>query len=159
MKSKITIFLLCTIFLSVNLGCGDKYGNKLGGNHIIPYTYVYTEIPFGAGGDDPLSWKDNARYFSTSTPNPQPLGYKGHGIIVFTVDLEEFHCFDATCTNCSNLDSYFTAKDLKGTTAVCPVCGVEFELFSGQAFGNTEKIYPLKSYAITKVGKKLIVRN
>lgn len=159
MKSKIVIFLLSAIFLSINMSCGDKYGNKLGGDHIIPYVQIYTEIPFGTGGDDPLSWQNIARYFATSTPNPTAIGYKGHGIIVFTSDLEDFHCYDATCTNCSDLESFITAKDLKGTTAVCPVCGMEFELFSGQAITNTEKIYPLKSYSITKVGKKLIVRN
>lgn len=159
MKSKIVIFLLSAIFLFINMSCGDKYGNKLGGDHIIPYVQVYTEIPFGSGGDDQLSWRDSPRYFVTSTPNPGALGYKGHGIIVYTLDLENFYCYDATCTNCSDLESYITSKDLRGAIAICPVCGMIFNLISGEPHGNEEKIYPLKSYSITKVGKKLIVRN
>lgn len=157
MQSKIVIFLIGAASFLINVGCGDKYHNKLGGDHIIPYTYVYTEIPFGGGGDDKESWREQARYFAISAPNPLPLGYAGHGIVVFTSNLEEFQCFDATCTNCANLESYFTQKDLKGNTAICPVCGTEFELYSGQAFGNTEKIYPLKSYGIYKRNNTLIV--
>ncbi len=159
MKSKIVIFLLSAIFLSINMSCGDKYGNKLGGDHIIPYVRIDTKIPFGSGGDDQLSWIDSPRYFVTSTPNPGALGYKGHGIIVYTLDLENFYCHDATCTNCIDLESFMTTKDLSGAMAICPVCGMKFDLTTGNPLGTEKKIYPLKSYSITKVGKKLIVRN
>lgn len=159
MKSKVIFFLLYTAFFLTNIGCGDKYANKLGGDHIIPYTRVYTEIPLGGGGEDPLSWLSQPRYFSTSAPNPGSLGYKGHGIVVFTTNMEDFHCYDATCTNCSDLESFFTEKDFKGSSVICPICGTEFDLNTGYAFGNTQKIYPLKPYPVIKRGNTLVVSN
>lgn len=159
MRPKVIIFFLIAAILFLNTGCDSKGGSQLGGDHIVPYVQVYTEIPFGTGGDDILSWQNNARYFATSTPNPGPLGYKGHGIVVFTSDLEEFHCFDATCTKCADLNSHFTTDDLKGMVAECPECGTRYDLFTGNPFVTTEKVYPLKPYSITRVGKKLIVRN
>lgn len=160
MKSKILFFSVFLFFLAVNSGCGDKFNAKAGDDHIIPYTPVYTEIPLGAGGEDRLSWNGNAKYFEISTPNPKPLGYRGHGIIVYTsdADSDDFSCFDATCTNCSDLESHFTQKDIRGAVAICPVCRTEFALNAGgYAFDNTEKIYPLKSYPVEKRGNRLII--
>lgn len=150
-KALFFLFLLAAGFVS----CGDK--NKLGDDHIIPYTRVYTEIPINVGGEDLLSWIGKARYFSVATPNTGSLGYKGHGIIIYTSDGDEFHCFDATCTSCEDLESYMVQNDLKGSSAICPVCHTEFDLNTGYAFGNTTKIYPLKPYPILKTSNKLIV--
>lgn len=158
MKSKIIIFSLVILFFTGIIGCGDKMSEAMKDKHIIPYVSVYTNIQWKLGGENELTWKNNPKYFSTSTPDGKALGYKKHGIIIYTEDGAEFHCFDATCTNCPDLESYFTQKDLKGSIAVCPKCGTNFSLLFGQPFGNNTKIYPLKEYPIQKTDKSLIVR-
>ena len=135
------------------MGCQEKLRDK----HIIPFVPVNTTIKLNLGGENELMWKNNPKYFSISTPNADPIGYNGHGIVIFTEDAREFHCFDATCTNCPYLDSHFTQKDLKVNIATCPKCGTEFSLLYGQPFGNSSKIYPLKEYPIQRNGDLLIV--
>lgn len=159
MKSKIIYFSLFALSLGGIISCGDKISEAMQDKHIIPYVVVNTTIQLNLGGQDILSWKNNPKYFSTSTPDAKSLGYKGHGIIIYTENAEEFHCFDATCTNCPDLDSYFLQKDLKGSTAICPKCKTTFSLLWGQPFGNDTKIYPLKEYPTQKSGNKLIVSN
>ena len=47
MKSKIVFFLLVSITLGINIGCGDKFNEKLRDKHLIPYVPVYTQINLG----------------------------------------------------------------------------------------------------------------
>lgn len=159
MKSKIIYFSLFILSLGEIIGCGDKISDTMRDKHIIPYVPVNTTIQLNLGGLDILSWEKTPKYFSTSTPDAKSLGYKGHGIIIYTENGNEFHCFDATCTNCPDLESYFSQKDLKGNTAVCPKCKTTFSLLFGQPFGNDTKIYPLKEYPTRKSGNNLIVSN
>lgn len=153
MKSKIVFFSLLLLPFAGIMSCSEKIKD----NHIIPYVRVNTTIRLNLGGENEQMWKNNPKYFSVSTPDATPLGYNGHGIVIFTENATEFHCFDATCTNCPDLDSYFTQKDLKGNTAICPKCGTEFSLLYGQPFGNSSKIYPLKEYPIRRNGDVLTV--
>lgn len=157
MKSKIVFFSIVLIILTINLGCGKKFSDNLTDKHIIPYVPVYTQIDLGIGGESNLQISGQPLYQTVSRPNGKPLGYNGHGIIVIRLDDNEYACWDATCTNCQDLTSFFTQRDLINKTAICPVCQTEFSLEIGYAFNQTEKIYPLKSYPITKSGNKLIV--
>ncbi len=54
MKSKIVFFLLVSITLGINIGCGDKFNEKLRDKHLIPYVPVYTQINLGIGGESNL---------------------------------------------------------------------------------------------------------
>lgn len=157
MKSKIIIFSLFILSFVGILGCGDKVAEKLGEKHIIPYVPVYTRILWNFGGEDELSWLHAPKYFPTSTPDGKPLGYNGHGIIIYTENGNDFYCYDATCTSCTDLTSHFEQKNLKESIAKCPVCGVEFSLILGQPFNAASKIYPLKNYPVVKNGKYLTV--
>lgn len=159
MKSKIVFFSLLLVYSTGIIGCADKLSNSIGEKHIIPNVPVFTKILFNFGGENEQMWLNNPKYFTTSTPDGKPLGYSGHGIVIFTGNGTEFYCFDATCTACSELDSHFGQKDLSGSMATCPVCHTRYSLLLGQPFGNNEKIYPLKSYPITRSGNYLIVNN
>lgn len=157
MKSKIVFFSIVLIILTINLGCGKKFSDNLKDKHILPYVPVYTQIDLGIGGESNLQTPGQPLYQTISRPNGKPLGYNGHGIIVIRLDDTEYACWDATCTNCQDLTSFFTQQDLDGELAICPVCQTKFSLRYGTAFNQTETIYPLKSYPITKSGNKLIV--
>lgn len=159
MQTKITIFLYICFYMLTNWGCDEKISEKWGDKHIIPYVSIYTQIDLKIGGESKLQVPGQPIYLNTSQPNGTPLGYKEHGIIVIRLNDTEFACWDATCTNCTDLNSYMTTKDLSGEIAICPVCDKEFSLHYGAAFNTTEKIYPLKSYPITRQGNKLIVSN
>ncbi len=135
MKSKIVFFLLVSITLGINIGCGDKFNEKLRDKHLIP---------------QPI-------YLTSSQPDAKSLGYNGQGIVVIRLNDTEYACWDATCTNCQELTSHFTKEDLDGELAVCPVCHTQFSLRYGTPFNLTYEIYPLKGYPISKVGNKLIV--
>lgn len=156
MKRKIIFLLLLSLVTAGNFSCGDKFSENIRDKHIIPYVAVHTQIKLNVGGED-NNWANNPKYFTTSIPEGKSLGYKGHGIIIFTSDNIEYKCYDATCTNCTDLESHFTQRDLNVDIAVCPVCGTKFSLALGYAFGNTEKIYPLKNYPIVKTANTLIV--
>lgn len=157
MKTKVVIFLGMYFWMLINCRCSEKMSEKWMDKHIIPYTPIYTQIDLRIGGESHLQIPGQPVYLNTSQPDGIPLGYDGHGIIVIRLNDTEFACWDATCTNCSELTSYMTTKDLCGEIAVCPVCGKEFSLRYGVAFNATEEIYPLKSYPILKQGNKLIV--
>lgn len=154
MQSKVTFFSILVVILSMNISCGDK---NLVDKHIIPYVPVYTEITLNIGGES-SNWADQPKYFRTSSDG-KSLGYNGHGIIIFTKDNEEYKCYDATCTNCTDLTSYFEQQNLESWIATCPVCGTEFLLNYGTPADSKLEIYPLREYAIQKRGSKLIVSN
>lgn len=156
MKSKIVFFFVVTILWITNLSCSEKLTDK----HIIPDVPVYTQIDLAIGGES-NNWIKQPKYFSTSSTG-KALGYNGHGIIIYTDDNIAYKCYDATCTNCTDLTSYFKQKDLDGLIAKCPVCSTEFLLIYGYTSNSGEsssdkKIYPLKEYPIVKSGNKLIV--
>ncbi len=157
MQSKILFFSILAIILGINIGCGKKFAENIQDKHIIPYVPVYTQIDLGIGGENP-NWTDRPRYFNLSYDG-KALGYRGHGIIIYSNNNTDFVCYDATCTNCTDLTSYFTQKDLEGWKATCPVCGTQFLLIQGTPTNNEKEIYPLKSYYITKSSNKLIVSN
>lgn len=157
MKSKIVVFSVIVAFLLVNLSCEKKFAENLRDKHIIPYVPVYTQIDLGIGGESNLQVPGQPVYQTVSHPDGKPLGYNGNGIVVIRLNDTEYACWDATCTNCADLTSHFTSKNFDGEMAVCPVCNTQFSLRLGSAFNATEKIYPLKSYPITKVGNKLVV--
>ncbi|MEG1948837.1 MAG: hypothetical protein RR137_00520, partial [Odoribacter sp.] len=138
---------------------GDKFTENLRDKHIIPYVSVYMEIDTKLGGESNLETPGRPLYMNVSHPSGKPLGYDGHGIIVIRLNDTEYKCWDATCTNCSDLTSCFIQKDLEGEIAICPVCQANFSLRYGSPFNLTEKVYPLKEYGITKSGNKLIIRN
>lgn len=145
------------LVLGILTGCSDKFAAGLSDRHIIPDVPVYTQIDLGIGGESNLQTPFQPLYLTVSRPSGEPLGYGGHGIIVIRFNDTEFACWDATCTNCQDLTSHFEQKDLNGEIAVCPVCHAEFSLRYGSAFNSVTKIYPLKSYSITKSGNKLII--
>lgn len=155
MKSKIVFFLIVTAIWGTNISCGDKFGKNLLDKHIIPDVPVYTRIDLAIGGES-NNWIGQPKYFSVSSIG-KSLGYQGHGIIIFTSSNTDYKCYDATCTNCSDLSSYFQQQDLNGSIAKCPVCGTEFLLDYGTPDGNNNKIYPLKEYPIVKSGNSLTV--
>lgn len=160
MKSKLIFFLLLATSLIGIIGCGDKLAEELGGKHIIPYTSVSTEINLNIGGNNSLNMPGQPRYFTTSVPLGKPLGYNGHGIIVLKIRENEYKCWDATCTNCPDLTSYFEQSDLDGLIATCPKCAMQFSLEYGSPFNQKEnaktgKIYPLKEYPVSISGKTL----
>ena len=157
MKSKIVFFLLVSITLGINIGCGDKFDEKLRDKHLIPYVPVYTQITLGIGGESNLQVPGQPIYLTSSQPDAKSLGYNGQGIVVIRLNDTEYACWDATCTNCQELTSHFTKEDLDGELAVCPVCHTQFSLRYGTPFNLTYEIYPLKGYPISKVGNKLIV--
>lgn len=155
MESKIVFFFVFAIFATVNVGCGDKFAENFRDKHIIPYVPVYTKIDMGIGGEG-NNWIGQPRYYNVSSEG-KSLGYAGHGIIIYTGDNTEYECWDATCTNCQDLTSYFTKKDLEGEIATCPVCSSRFSLRYGTPFNGELVIYPLKQYLITKSTNKLII--
>lgn len=155
MRSKVIIFFIVTIFSGVNIRCTHGLEEKLRDSHVIPDVSVYTQIDLSVGGES-NNWIELPRYFNNSSTG-KSLGYNGHGIIIYTNNNTDFKCYDATCTNCSDLTSYMTQKDLQGNFAQCPVCGVRFLLLYGYPEGTEKKIYPLKEYSIVKSGNKLIV--
>lgn len=155
MKSKIIIFFLVCVFFGINIGCSRKLGENLRDRHIIPDIPVYTSIDLSVGGEG-NNWIGKPRYFNSSTTG-KSLGYNGQGIIIYTNNNDDFKCYDATCTNCSDLTSYMTQQDLQGDFAQCPVCGTKFLLFYGYPEGTEKKIYPLKEYPIVKSNNRLIV--
>lgn len=157
MQSKIMFFSILVVILSMNISCGDKLGDNLRDKHIVPYVPVYTEIPLNIGGES-NNWANQPKYFNASSDG-KALGYNGHGIIIFTKDNEEYKCYDATCTRCTDLASGFGQKDLETWIATCPVCGTEFLLDYGTPADSKLEIYPLREYAIQKRGNKLIVSN
>lgn len=138
-------------------GCSDKLAESLADKHIIPDVPLYTQIDLGIGGESHLQTPLQPLYLTLSRPSGEPLGYNGHGIVMIRLNDTEFACWDATCTSCEDLTSHFSQKDLDGETAACPVCHTEFSLRYGSAFNSVTKIYPLKSYSVTKMGNKLIV--
>lgn len=157
MKSKIIFFSVVVFIGLINLSCGKKFAENLRDDHIIPYTPVYTEIDLGIGGESNLQIPGQPLYQTLARPDGNPLGYQKHGIVIFRVNDTEYKCWDATCTNCEDLTSYFTQSDLSGAIATCPVCEMSFSLEYGTPFNTEKKIYPLKEYFITKRGNKLIV--
>lgn len=151
MKPKIVIIFAFATFLSINVCCSHKLEDR----HIIPDVPVYTQIDLSIGGESD-NWIDKPQYYQSSSTG-KALGYNGHGIIIYTNNNTTFKCFDATCTNCSDLNSFMTQRDLDGSFARCPVCGTKFLLIYGYPEETEEKIYPLKEYPIVKSGNKLIV--
>ena len=158
MKSKIILFSVVTTILLTNLGCGKKFAEKIRDKHIIPYVPIYTQIDLNLGGESNLQTPLQPLYISLSRPEGKPLGYNGNGIIVIRLNDTEYACWDATCTNCTDLTSHFTQQDLDKETATCPVCNTEFLLNYGTPSDRSKKIYPLRGYPVTKVGNKLIVK-
>ncbi|MDR1755881.1 MAG: hypothetical protein LBR65_02845 [Culturomica sp.] len=157
MDSKIALFFLTIAYLLLNLGCGDKNTGKLGGDHIVPYVPIgNAAITIGGGGEAP--WVNGSRYFTHSNTG-NPLGYRGHGVVIYTSNGDNFTCFDATCTACSSLTSHFTQANLEGLIAICPVCETEYELYTGQPAKTEQKIYPLRPYSVSKSNNRLIITN
>ena len=157
MHSKILFFFLTTAFLLLNIGCEDKNAGKLGGDHIVPYVPIGNAvITIGGGGEAP--WTSGARLFTHCNAG-NSLGYRGHGVVICAVGGDNFTCFDATCTACSSLTSAFSPEDLKGLIATCPICGTEYELYSGQPAKTEQKIYPLRQYSVSKSSNRLIINN
>ena len=99
MKSKIVFFLLVSITLGINIGCGDKFNEKLRDKHLIPYVPVYTQINLGIGGESNLQVPGQPIYLTSSQPDAKSLGYNGQGIVVICLNDTEYACWDATCTN------------------------------------------------------------
>lgn len=155
MKSKIVLFLIVATILGVNVGCGHEFAENMRDKHIIPDVPVYTQIDLAIGGES-NNWIGSPRYFSSSSTGTS-LGYNGHGIIIYTDNNTDYKCYDATCTNCADLTSFFRQEDLQGGFAQCPVCGLRFLLIYGTPENSPQKIYPLKEYPIVKSGNKLIV--
>lgn len=155
MKSKIIFFSVVAAILLINIACSHKFAENLRDKHIIPDIPVYTQIDLSIGGES-NNWIDAPRHFSISSIG-LALGYNGHGIIIFTGNNTEYKCYDATCTNCTNLTSFFRQEDLEGHFAQCPVCGLRYLLDYGTPEDTQKKIYPLKEYPVTKSGNKLIV--
>lgn len=154
MRSKIVFFFMIITFTFINVSCGDKFTDKLRDKHIIPYVPVYTVIDLGIGGEG-NNWAFEPKFYTVSSEG-KPLGYGGHGIIIYTTDNEDYKCYDATCTNCPDLNSYFTIADYVEDALQCPVCGTRFMLsLYGYPIGNDKDIYSLKEYPITKSGNKL----
>lgn len=157
MKSKIVFFSIVAIVLSTNIGCSEKFAENLRDKHIIPNIPVYTQIDLSIGGESD-NWANQPKHISLSSDG-KTLGYSGHGIIIFTSDNLEYKCYDATCTNCTDLTSFFSQKDLNGWIARCPVCDTEFLLHYGTSTDKEKEIYPLKEYPIMRSGNKLIINN
>lgn len=157
MKSKIIFFSVLAFHLGINVSCSHKFAENIRDKHIIPDVPVYTQIDLSLGGES-TNWIDQPRYFSTSSSGTA-LGYQGHGIIIYTNNNTEYKCFDATCTNCTDLTSAFGQKDLQGSFVRCPVCGLRFLLLYGYPEDAEKNIYPLKEYPVVKTGNKLIVSN
>ncbi len=155
MKSKIIFFSLIAIICGTNISCSKKFEERLQDKHIIPDVPVYTQIDLSIGGES-HDWSNQPQYLGTSSTG-KPLGYNGHGIVIYTSDNTEYKCYDATCTNCSDLTSYFEQRDLNGFYAKCPVCRTEFLLIYGIPTDKEKEIYSLKTYPIVKSGNKLIV--
>lgn len=161
MKSNVLFFLILSICFLGNIGCGDQWTENMRDKHIIPYVPVSTVIDMNMA--DYLCLKTSGESVLIKTSNiGKSLGYSNHGIIVINVGSDNYKCWDATCTNCTDLKSSFNTKDIKGNIAVCPTCKSEFLLLYGQLIGggenaNNHKVYPLKEYPISKVGNKLTV--
>ena len=134
--------------MGINIGCGDKFNEKLRDKHLIPYVPVYTQINLGIGGESNLQVPGQPIYLTSSQPDAKSLGYNGQGIVVIRLNDTEYACWDATCPNCQELTSHFTKEDLDGELAVCPVCHTQFSLRYGTPFNLTYEIYPLKGYPI-----------
>jgi len=86
MKSKIVFFLLVSITLGINIGCGDKFNEKLRDKHLIPYVPVYTQINLGIGGESNLQVPGQPIYLTSSQPDAKSLGYNGQGIVVIRLN-------------------------------------------------------------------------
>lgn len=155
MQSKVVFFFGILVFVFANVGCGDKFKENLRDKHVIPYVPVYTVINFSVGGEG-TNWAYQPKYYNLSSDG-KPLGYNGHGIVIYTEDNDTYKCYDATCTNCTDLTSHFTADDFDGSYVRCPVCGISFFLLYGMPYGNEHEIYPLKEYPITKTNNRLVV--
>lgn len=156
MQPKVVLFFGILVFVFANMSCGDKFKENLRDKHIVPYVPVYTVINLGVGGEG-KNWINQPKYYNISSEG-KALGYNGNGIIIYTSNDVDYKCYDATCTNCTDLTTHFTADDLSGDAVQCPVCGTHFLLLYGTPFENDHEIYPLKEYPISKSNNKLIVR-
>lgn len=157
MQSKVVFFFGILVFVFANVGCGDKFKENLRDKHVIPYVPVYTVIDFSVGGEGSIQ-PNQLKYYTLSSKG-KPLGYNGHGIIIYTGNGTDCKCYDATCTNCTDLTSHFTADDFDGYFVQCPVCGTRFWLLYGMPEGNKHEIYPLKEYSVVRNGNRLIISN
>lgn len=162
MRSKILFFSFLLLFFSGIIGCSDKFTENQRDKHIVPFVPIRTEVPLWMAEFQVLKNPYNAVYIRNSYPGGLLLGYKNHGIIIYSTGDSGYKCWDATCTKCTDLESGFTATDIKGQNVVCPKCGTEFYLLYGMPFnkpGETsgEKIYPLKEYPVTISGNTLII--
>ena len=123
--------------------------------HLIPDVPVHARIPIGAGGES-SNWIGSPKYYSSSSTD-KSLGYNRHGIIIHTSSNTDYKCYDATCTACLDLTSYFKQDDLKIDIAKCSVCDTKFSLHYGTPINTVIEIYSLKEYPITRTGKMLII--
>lgn len=133
-KSNLIYFFGSILILLTFSGCSsDKDINE-----IIPYTKVEINLP--------LNYYSDLNYANTpihiTNYNGRRPGYMGHGIIVMRVG-DQFKAYDATCTNDPQSPE---PLEIDGITAVCPICGSTFDLFSGNYFDNSKAQYPLKEY-------------
>ena len=159
MKSKVIFFLLSILFLSVFLSCSDN----LKRNTVIPYTPIDTRINLGWADYQDLNFTGRPIHIFYSNPGAKPLGYKGNGIIILKTGMDDYKCYDATCTKCIDANTHIeitTGEQI----AQCPTCHTRFFLPYGIPLDTEEnenekaEVAPVESYPVNIAGKILIVK-
>ena len=155
--SKITIFLVFVLILSLNESCTKTK------QEVIPYVLVDFTISLNDPYFFDLNAVGNHVLVNSKTNNLgiYAAGYDGNGIIIYRAQLDEFFAFDRTCPHDYALDGTSVAVEIDDGEifATCPTCGSKYALPSFGTPSEGPSKYPLKVYRTSVNGEYIRVYN
>lgn len=140
--AKITIYLSLLITLLTFWSCVKEEPV------VVPDVYVNFSINLLLPQYSDLNAPGNAIIIAN-------VGYKGNGVIIYRLNLEEFFAYDATCPQHINKSKAVTLND-DPSNATCPHCETTYSFLN---FGQASKGHPLKKYSVSLSGSFLNVYN